>query len=118
MQRVQFGSEIAKIQDIRHKIADMEVNAHTAHLVTYHAAWALENGLPCSKQTSIAKLYATEAARTNALLCLQIMGAYGYTKDFDCERLVRDALLLPIAAGSSAIQRNNIAHLSGLPRVK
>jgi alkylation response protein AidB-like acyl-CoA dehydrogenase len=118
MQRVQFGSEIAKIQDIRHKIADMEVNAHTAHLVTYHAAWALENGLPCSKQTSIAKLHATEAARTNALLCLQIMGAYGYTKDFDCERLVRDALLLPIAAGSSAIQRNNIAHLSGLPRVK
>jgi alkylation response protein AidB-like acyl-CoA dehydrogenase len=118
MQRVQFGSEIAKIQDIRHKLADMEVNAHTAHLVTYQAAWAFENALPCSKQTSIAKLHATEAARTNALICLQIMGAYGYTKDFDCERLVRDALLLPIAAGSSAIQRNNIAHLSGLPRVK
>lgn len=118
MQRVQFGSEIAKIQDIRHKIADMEVNVHTAHLVTYHAAWAFEAGLPCSKETSIAKLHATEAARSNALICLQVMGAYGYTTDFDCERLVRDALLLPIAAGSSAIQRNNIAHLSGLPRVK
>jgi alkylation response protein AidB-like acyl-CoA dehydrogenase len=60
----------------------------------------------------MAKLFATEVAKSVALECQTILGAYGYVKDFDAERYVRDALLMPIIGGSSAVQRNNIHKLS------
>lgn len=56
----------------------------------------------------MAKLFVTEASKTVVLNAQTIMGAYGYVKDFDCERYVRDVLVMPIIGGSSAIQRNNI----------
>jgi alkylation response protein AidB-like acyl-CoA dehydrogenase len=59
-------------------------------------------------ETSMAKMLATEACKFIALECQTIMGAYGYVKDFDAERYVRDALLMPIIGGSTAIQKNNI----------
>jgi len=64
----------------------------------------------------MAKLYATEVAKSAALECQTILGAYGYVKDFDAERYVRDALLMPIIGGSSAVQRNNIFKLANARR--
>ncbi|MGH6617320.1 acyl-CoA dehydrogenase family protein [Sphingomonas sp.] len=107
-QRSQFGKTIANFQSIKHKLADMATQVQAARLMLYQAAWTADQHLPCTKETSMAKLFATEVAKTVALECQTIFGAYGYVKGFDVERYVRDALLLPIIGGSSAIQRNNI----------
>lgn len=107
-ERVQFGKKISSYQSIQHKLADMKTQVHAARLMTYHAAWLADQHLPCAAETSMAKLFATETAKSVALECQTILGAYGYVKDFDTERYVRDALLMPIIGGSSAIQRNNI----------
>ncbi|HVL56260.1 MAG TPA: acyl-CoA dehydrogenase family protein, partial [Burkholderiaceae bacterium] len=81
---------------------------HAARLMTYHAAWLADRRQPCSVETSMAKLFAGETAKAVALEAQTILGAYGYVRDFDVERYVRDALLIPIIGGSSAVQRNNI----------
>ena len=107
-ERSQFGKKIGAFQSIQHKLADMKTQIHAARLVLYHAAWLADNQLPCAAETSMAKLLATETAKSVALECQTIMGAYGYVKDFDAERYVRDSLLMPIIGGSSAVQRNNI----------
>jgi alkylation response protein AidB-like acyl-CoA dehydrogenase len=82
----------------------------------WHAAWLTDQGIRCGIETSMTKLFVTEAAKTITLECQTILGAYGYVKDFDVERYVRDALLMPIIGGSSSIQRNNIVNWSGLER--
>ena len=115
-ERGQFGKKIAANQSIRHKLADMKTQLHAARLMTYHAAWLADNKVPAGVETSMTKLFVTEAAKSIALECQTILGAYGYVKDFDAERYVRDALLMPIIGGSSAIQRNNIANWAGLVR--
>jgi alkylation response protein AidB-like acyl-CoA dehydrogenase len=113
-QRSQFGKTIATYQSIRHKLADMATQVRAARLMLYQAAWTADQGMNCGKETSMAKLFATESAKAVALECQTIFGAYGYVKGFDVERYVRDAILLPIIGGSSAIQRNNIfKQLSG-----
>ncbi|QKH36498.1 acyl-CoA/acyl-ACP dehydrogenase [Achromobacter pestifer] len=112
-ERQQFGKTINHYQSIQHKLADMKTQLHAARLVLYHAAWMANEHQRCGVETSMAKLFATETARSVALECQTIFGAYGYVKDFDAERYVRDALLLPIIGGSSAVQRNNIYKWSG-----
>ncbi|VVE89840.1 acyl-CoA dehydrogenase family protein [Pandoraea bronchicola] len=107
-ERQQFGKAIGNYQSIQHKLADMKTQLHGARLMLYHAAHLANEHRPCSGETSMAKLFATEAGKAIALECQTIFGAYGYVKDFDVERYVRDALGLPIIGGSSAIQRNNI----------
>jgi alkylation response protein AidB-like acyl-CoA dehydrogenase len=107
-ERVQFGKKISSYQSIQHKLADMKTQVHAARLMLYHAAWLADQHVPCAAETSMTKLFATEMSKSVALECQTIMGAYGYVKDFDAERYVRDALLMPIIGGSSAIQRNNI----------
>jgi alkylation response protein AidB-like acyl-CoA dehydrogenase len=94
----------------------MRTQVHAARLVLYHAAWAVDQGGHRGLETSMAKLFVTEAAKAVVLEAQTIAGAYGYVRDFDFERYVRDALLMPIIGGSSAIQRNNIARWSGLQR--
>lgn len=111
-ERRQFGKTIDNYQSIQHKLADMKTQLHAARLVLYHAAWLANENVRCGVETSMAKLFATEAAKSIALECQTIFGAYGYVKDFDVERYVRDALLLPIIGGSSAVQRNNIFNWS------
>lgn len=113
-QRKQFGRAICEFQSIRHKLADMKTQLHAARLVTYDAAGLANEGRRCGVETSMAKLFATETAKSVALEAQTILGAYGYVKDFDVERYVRDALLMPIIGGSSAIQRNNISNWLGL----
>jgi alkylation response protein AidB-like acyl-CoA dehydrogenase len=107
-ERRQFGKNIGSYQSIQHKLADMKTQLHAARLVLYHAAQLANDGKPCTGETSMAKLFATEACKYIALECQTIFGAYGYVKEFAVERYVRDALGLPIIGGSSAIQRNNI----------
>jgi acyl-CoA dehydrogenase len=116
LERQQFGRVIGDFQSIQHKLADMKTQIHAARLTLYHAAWLANERRPCSEETSMAKLFATEVAKAAALECQTILGAYGYVKDFDAERYVRDALLMPIIGGSSAVQRNNIFKLAKAKR--
>lgn len=111
-ERRQFGRAVKDYQSIQHKLADMKAQLHAARLMLYQAAWLANEHRRCSIETSMAKLFASEVAKSVALECQTIFGAYGYVKGFDPERYVRDALLLPIIGGSSAIQRNNIFKLS------
>lgn len=113
LQRCQFGKPISEYQSIQHKLADMKTQLHAARLVLQQAAWMANERQRCGVETSMAKLFATEVAKSVALECQTIFGAYGYVKEFDAERYVRDALLLPIIGGSSAVQRNNIYKWSG-----
>jgi len=113
-QRMQFGKAISAYQAIRHKLADMQTQLHAARLMMYHAAWLANSGRRCGVETSMTKLFVTEVAKGIALECQTIFGAYGYVKEIDTERYVRDALLMPIIGGSSSIQRNNIVNWSGL----
>jgi alkylation response protein AidB-like acyl-CoA dehydrogenase len=115
-QRVQFGKAIAAYQSIRHKLAEMKTQLHAARLMMYHAARLADRPGTFGVETSMTKLFVTEAAKAVALECQTIFGAYGYVKEVDTERYVRDALLLPIIGGSSAIQKNNIVNWSGLSR--
>lgn len=107
-ERKQFGKAIGNFQSVQHKLADMKTQLHAARLMLYHSSWLANSKTRCGVETSMTKLFATEVAKAVALESQTIFGAYGYVKDFDTERYVRDALLLPIIGGSSAIQRNNI----------
>jgi len=115
-ERKQFGKPIATYQSIRHKLADMRTQGHAARLMLYDAASMANRHVRCGTETSMAKLFATEAARSIVLSAQDIFGAYGYVKGFDIERYVRDVLALPIIGGSSAVQRNNVVNWLGLPR--
>lgn len=115
-QRVQFGRSISAYQSIRHKLAEMQTQLHAARLMMYHAADLANGKGSFGVETSMTKLFVTEAAKSIALECQTILGAYGYVKEVDTERYVRDALLLPIIGGSSAIQKNNIVNWTGLAR--
>ena len=112
-EREQFGKAIGNYQSIQHKLAHMKTQLHAARLVLYHSAWMADTNQRAGVETSMAKLFVTEMAKSVALECQTIFGAYGYVKGFDIERYVRDALLLPIIGGSSAVQLNNIYKWSG-----
>ncbi|MGV8854978.1 MAG: acyl-CoA dehydrogenase family protein [Devosia sp.] len=115
-QRSQFGKRICAIQSIRHMLADAQTKLAAARLMLYRGCWLVDNNLPCSAETSMAKMYVCELGLEIVLTCQQVMGAYGYAKGFDMERYVRDMLLMPIIGGSTAIQKNNIANRMGLPK--
>lgn len=115
-QRRQFGSRICSIQSIRHMLADAQTKLAAARLMLYRGCWLADNNLPCSVETSMAKMYVCELGLDIVLTCQKVMGAYGYAKGFDMERYVRDMLLMPIIGGSTAIQKNNIANRMGLPK--
>jgi alkylation response protein AidB-like acyl-CoA dehydrogenase len=116
LDRKQFGKPIAQYQSIRHALADMRTQCYAARLMIYHAASLANNNVKCNVETSMAKLFVTETAKSVVLSAQDILGAYGYVKGFDMERYVRDILLMPIIGGSSAIQRSNIVNWMGLGR--
>jgi len=115
-QRSQFGQRICTIQSIRHMLADVQTKLAAARLMLYRGCWLADNNLPCSAETSMAKMYVCETGLDIVLTCQKVMGAYGYARGFDMERHVRDMLLMPIIGGSTAIQKNNIANRMGLPK--
>ncbi|WP_255355887.1 acyl-CoA dehydrogenase family protein, partial [Frankia sp. CpI1-P] len=114
-ERRQFGVPIVRHQSIAHSLADMRVKLYASRLVLDDAAELANRGVRCGVETSMAKLFVTETCKQIVLDAQTVLGAYGYVKDFDMERYVRDVLLMPIIGGSSAIQRNNI-HKWSRPR--
>jgi len=108
-QRVQFGRPIADYQAVQHMLADMSVDLDTARLLTYEAAWRLDQGLDTRRHASRAKLFASEAFGRVADRAVQIHGGYGYAADFPIEKFYRDARITRIYEGTSEIQRGIIA---------
>ncbi|MBC9882286.1 acyl-CoA/acyl-ACP dehydrogenase [Bradyrhizobium sp. INPA01-394B] len=108
--REQFGKPISNYQNIRHMLADARTDLHACRLMLYSAAGLAQAGRPCGIESSMAKLFICERAKQVVLNCQLIFGAYGCDLDLDMQRYVRDILILPIAGGSSAIQRNNLAN--------
>jgi len=115
-ERFQFGKAISTYQAVRHELASAATQLHASRLMLYNAADFANRHIRCGIETSMTKLFVTEAARKVTLCCQAILGAYGYVRDFDMERYVRDVLAMPIIGGSSMIQRNNIVNWAGLSR--
>lgn len=113
-ERRQFGQPISKFQAVQHKLADMQMKTDIARLLGYRVAWMLEQGLPCFKEMSMAKLWASEALFDIANNGVQVMGGYGVLKDYDMELFFRDSRIGMIGAGASEIQRTIIARQMGL----
>lgn len=115
-ERVQFGKRICGHQAVRHQLAEVQTKLQTCRLMLDHAAGLVDRGEPSAVQTSMTKLYVAETVRDITITCQMVMGAYGYAEGFNMERYVRDAMVLPIFGGSSAIQKTNIANLLKLPK--
>jgi len=112
-ERRQFGQPIAKFQAIQFKLADMATNIELSRQAVYRAAWLKDNGRPFTRESAMAKLFASETAVKAALEAVQIFGGYGYTKEYPVERYLRDAKLMEIGEGTSEIQRLVIARQLG-----
>ena len=108
-ERRQFGQPIAAFQAIQWKLADAATRIEAARLLTYRAAYLKDKGLRTTRESSMAKLYASETAVRVADDCVQIHGGYGFIKDYPAEKYFRDVKLLTIGEGTSEIQRLVIA---------
>ena len=108
-QRQQFGQPIAQFQGVQWMLADMATQIDAARLLVYRAADMLDRGLIATKESSMAKLFASETAMRVATLALQLHGGYGYFKESPVERFFRDAKITEIYEGTSQIQRLVIA---------
>ena len=108
-QRQQFGRRIGDFQAIQWKLADMATEIDAARLLTYRAAWLKQEGRPHTAEGAKAKLFASEMARRQTAEAIQVLGGYGYTKEFPVERYYRDAKITEIYEGTSEIQRLVIA---------
>ena len=108
-ERRAFGHRIADFQAIQHKLANMSMEIDAARLLVYRAAWLKEQGRRHTEEGAKAKLFASEMARRQTAEAIQILGGYGYTKEFPVERYYRDAKITEIYEGTSEIQRLVIA---------
>ena len=107
--RKQFGRPISEFQAIQHKLVDMATQIDAARLLNYRAAWMLDHGQRVTKESAMAKLFASEAAVRIADEAVQIHGGYGFIKDYPVEKFYRDVKLCTIGEGTSEIQRLVIA---------
>jgi hypothetical protein len=108
-ERRQFGRALADFQAVQFKIADMATRLQAARLLTWHAAFLRDAGREHTAESSMAKLFASEAAVEAALEAVQIHGGYGYLKEYAVERFLRDSKLGTIGEGTSEVQRLVIA---------
>jgi len=113
-QRQQFGRPIGKFQAIQWKIVDMATEIDAARLLVYRAAFLEDQGVRFTKEASMAKLFASEAAMRATRNAIQVFGGYGYTRDYALERYFRDVKLCCIGEGTSEVQRMVIARQLGL----
>ena len=109
VQRRQFGTPIAEMQAIAHLLADMAIDVDTARLLTERAADLLQHGVPCARESAIAKVAATEIGTRCANRGMQILGGYSYMVEYGMERYWRESKLYEIAAGTNQILRDHIA---------
>jgi len=108
-QRKQFGRFISEFQAIQHKLADMATDIDASRLLTLRAAWMKDSGQNVNKESSMAKLFASETAVRVADEAVQVHGGYGFLKDYPVEKFYRDVKLCTIGEGTSEIQRLVIA---------
>jgi len=109
-ERKQFGKSISEFQAIQFKLADMATQIEAARLLVYHAAWLADRkDVRFTKESSMAKLYASEVAVRVANEAVQVFGGYGFVKDYPAEKYYRDVKLCTIGEGTSEIQRLVIA---------
>jgi alkylation response protein AidB-like acyl-CoA dehydrogenase len=109
LERRQFGKRISDFQAIQWKLADMATEIEAARMLVYRAAWLREQGRPHTEAGAMAKLFASSVARRQTAEAIQVLGGYGYTKEFPVERYYRDAKITEIYEGTSEIQRLVIA---------
>jgi alkylation response protein AidB-like acyl-CoA dehydrogenase len=109
MQRKQFGRPISEFQSIQNKLADMATEIDAARLLTYRAGWMKDQGHRVTKESAMAKLFASEVAVRVTNEAVQIHGGYGFIKDYPVEKFYRDVKLCTIGEGTSEIQRLVIA---------
>ena len=108
--REQFGKPITHFQAIQWKLADMATELDAAELMTLRAAWLEDNGKPFEKAAAMAKMYASDATMRAAIEGVQILGGYGYCKEYPMERHMRDAKICQIYEGTNEIMRLVIAN--------
>lgn len=108
--REQFGKPISSFQAIQWKLADMATELDAAELLTLRAAWLEDNGKPYEKAAAMAKMYASDVTMRAAVEGVQILGGYGYCKDYPMERHMRDAKICQIYEGTNEIMRLIIAN--------
>ena len=113
-ERIQFGKRISQFQNTPFQLADMQAKVDAARLLIYRAAQAKQDGEPYSHLAAMGKLYASEAASDVTRRCLQLVGGYGYTREYPFERMMRDAKITEIYEGTSEVQRMVISGWMGV----
>lgn len=103
--RRQFGKPVALFQNTAFKIAQLAMEINAARHLVWHAAWLMDEGKPCGKESAMAKAYGSDVAMKVTTECIQILGGYGYMRDYPLEKMFRDAKLLQIYEGTNEIQR-------------
>lgn len=109
-ERIQFGKPILKNQALQFKIADMEIKTETARQMVAHSLTRMDKGLSFSKESAIAKCYASDIAMEVASDAIQIFGGYGYSREYPVEKLLRDAKIFQIFEGTNEVQRIVVAN--------
>jgi alkylation response protein AidB-like acyl-CoA dehydrogenase len=104
-ERKQFDTTIGKFQGVQFQLADMATQIEAVRFLVYSAAYKASSGQSYSQASAMAKLMASETAMKVATQAVQILGGYGYTRDFPVERMMRDAKITEIYEGTSEIQR-------------
>ncbi len=104
-EREAFGKTINAFQGVSFKLADMATQIEATRHLVYHAAWKKDRNLPVIKEAAMAKLFASETAMKVTTEAIQVLGGYGYIKEYDVERFFRDAKVLEIGEGTSEVQR-------------
>ena len=113
-ERVQFGKRLSQFQNTQFELADMQCKVDAARLLIYRAAQAKQDGEPYSHLAAMGKLYASEAASDVTRRCLQLVGGYGYTREYPFERFMRDANITEIYEGTSEVQKMVISGWMGV----
>ena len=108
-EREAFGKPIHKFQGVSFKLSDMATQIEAARHLVYHAAWKKDQGLSVIREAAMAKLFSSETAMMVTTEAIQVLGGYGYIKEYDVERFFRDAKILAIGEGTSEVQRMIIA---------
>ena len=108
-QRKQFGVSVSTFQSVQNMLADMEIHVQAARQAYLHAAELMDAGLPFTMEAAIAKTIGTDTGMKCAVDGVQVMGGYGYMKDYPMEKLMRDAKILQIYEGTNQIQRSVVA---------
>lgn len=113
-QRIQFGKRISQFQNTQFEMANMQTHVDAARLLTYRAAQAKQDGDQYSHLAAMAKLFAADTASDVTRRCLQLIGGYGYTREYPYERMMRDAKITEIYEGTSEVQRMVISGWMGV----